>query len=135
LSALLRTKTIPIGDSGNKNKKLHSRNIVNMAEKTDFTKTIQGGLSLPPERKIYFNGFAISITPSDVMIVLQNNQEPVAVLNTSHSIAKTLITKLGSLINSYTKDSGIQVYTLDEIQKKLQQSKGNANKSEDTKKN
>lgn len=97
-----------------------------MTENPDLDRIIHDGLELPPEKKIYFNGFVVSVTAPDVFIVLQQNNKPVAFLNTSHIIAKTLISQLQVLLEKFEKDTEIPIQTLDDIQKKIQ-SKENAN--------
>ena len=47
---------------------------------------------------VYFNGFVASVGSSDVVLLLKINDQPVLLLNTSHSMAKTLVEKLGGLI-------------------------------------
>jgi hypothetical protein len=105
-----------------------------MAENQDFEKAIQEGLNLPPERKIYFNGFVVSTTITDVVIVLQNNNQPVILLNTSHMIGKTLVAKLQQTLRSFEKGSGTHIVTLDKFEKKIQR-KSNADDSGNTQQN
>ena len=102
-----------------------------MAEKNDFEKLIQDGFGLSPEKKIYFNGFVVSMTPHDVILVLQNNNQPVAFLNTSHIIAKTLASKLQGIITGFENEAEMTIPTLDEIQEKLLR-KSNADGSGNT---
>jgi hypothetical protein len=104
-----------------------------MVTNQDFENVLQSGLGLPPDRKIYFNGFLISVTPHDVTIVLQNNNQPVVFLNTSHIIAKTLVEKLQELIKNFENDTDTHVSTLDEIEKNILR-KRNASDNRNTKK-
>lgn len=73
--------------------------------------------------KYYFNGFTNGVGNSDIIIVLQSNNKPVAVLNTSFTIAKTLVKKLSESIKTIEETSGNTIMTtedLDEAFKKLE---------------
>lgn len=50
---------------------------------------------------IYFNGFAILTSEHDIIISLQRNGKPVAVLNTPHSMAKTLASALSESTTNF----------------------------------
>ncbi|MHC2791932.1 hypothetical protein ACVINZ_000944 [Mesorhizobium jarvisii] len=65
---------------------------------------------------LYANGFAISISPSDVTIVLEQNAVPQATLNMSFTVAKTLAGKLGALVTSLEEATGRPILTTDEIE-------------------
>lgn len=65
--------------------------------------------------KIYFNGFSTFMGNSDVVIVLQNNGQPTAVLNTSFTIAKTLVQRLNDTITYLEKSSGNAIMTTDQV--------------------
>ena len=94
---------------------------------------VQDGQNLPPEKKNYFNGFAVSITDNDVILILQNNGQPVAYLNTSHIIAKALNAKLQEIITGFEQGAEITIPVLEDLRKKLQ-GKVNANDSGNEKK-
>lgn len=59
---------------------------------------IQIALNDPNVPKIYFNGFQIGTSNADVLIVAQQNGRPAAVLNLSYELAKTLVSKLGLVV-------------------------------------
>ncbi|TXI71086.1 MAG: hypothetical protein E6Q41_00680 [Cyclobacteriaceae bacterium] len=69
--------------------------------------------------KIYFNVFGNGLGNSDIVIVLQSNGKPVAVLNTSFTIAKTLVQKLNDVIGIIEKNSGNTIMTTMDIDKAL----------------
>jgi hypothetical protein len=71
---------------------------------------------LPPEKKIYFNGFAIALSPMDCTIALLLNNQPIALLNASHTTVKTLISQLDGLINDFEGKTKQPILKLDEIQ-------------------
>ncbi|MCI0486289.1 MAG: hypothetical protein L0229_06780 [Blastocatellia bacterium] len=82
---------------------------------------IQAGLELPAEKKIYFNGFASAIGQGDTLIVLLEDNNPVALLHASHTIVKTLSLKLAEIINTLESKTGRPVLTTDEIVASLSQ--------------
>ena len=86
-----------------------------MTDKPDYIEQIQAGLELLEEKQIYFNGFTITITGPDVLIILAKNNKQVAVLNTSHTIAKTLAELLTNMVTSFEKDKNVHVYTLADL--------------------
>ena len=81
----------------------------------EFSKIVEQAQNLPDERQFYFNGFSIQVAPPDVTIILHNNNKPIAHLNTSHVIAKTLVKLLGSLLNDFEKKTDYIIPTLDEL--------------------
>lgn len=87
-----------------------------MPEQDDPLQTqIHTGLDLPPERKIYFNGFVSAVGQGDILIVLQEDTKPVAVLHASHTVAKTLSLKVGEIIKTLEDRTGRPILTTDEI--------------------
>jgi len=70
--------------------------------------------------RIYFNGFAMGIGTGDTIIVLKNGEKPVAILNASYTVAKTLVQKLGAGISTLEEVSGNSIMTTDEVQAALQ---------------
>ena len=87
-----------------------------MSERDDLAQTqIQAGLKLPDEKKIYFNGFASAVGKGDILIVLLEDNNPVALLHASHTIAKTLSLKIGELINTLETKTGRQILTTDDV--------------------
>lgn len=82
-------------------------------------KLIQKAVESNEIPKIYFNGFANGLGNSDIVIVLQSNGKPVAVLNTSFTIAKTLVQKLNDVIGIIEKNSGNTIMTTTDIDKAL----------------
>lgn len=67
--------------------------------------------------EIYFNGFASNIGAGDIFIVLERNQSPVARLNISYSVAKTLALKLNGLIQTLENTTSHNIMTVDDIAK------------------
>ena len=101
-----------------------------MSNKSELDIKLQRGLELPKEQRFYFNGFTISIGPPDFTIVLQVNNEPVAHLNTTHVIAKTLAKKLTGVIDEFEKSMNYKISTLDDFEKeaKKKSARSKANK-------
>jgi hypothetical protein len=48
--------------------------------------------------KVYFNGYVNHLSTSDILTVLERSGRPVAVLNMSYTVAKSLCASLGQLI-------------------------------------
>lgn len=90
-----------------------------MTEQSEFSDRLQIGLDLPPEQKLYFNGYTISISPHDFLIILQRNNEPVFTLNTSHTIAKTLGVTIQAMINDFERKTDQTILTLNEVSMRL----------------
>ena len=65
--------------------------------------------------KMYLNGFVNSLGAGDVMLVLLRTSQPVAVLNMSFTVAKTLAQKLGQLIAELENQSGNVIMSTDDV--------------------
>ena len=76
---------------------------------------LQAASELPPDKKLYFNGFTVAMSPIDCAIVLQYNNQPIALLSTSHTIAKTLVAQLSGLIGDFEQKTGQGILRLDEL--------------------
>lgn len=89
-------------------------------EKTDeeippadrITRGLQAGVPC-----FYFNGFYTGITTGDIVSILEQNGKPIATLNMSYTVAKTLSVILGNIIASIEEQSGRQIMTTQEIEK------------------
>lgn len=68
---------------------------------------------------IHFNGFINSLGTGDVLIILERNGQPIAVLNTSYTVAKTLSQKLGGIMTVLEQKTGNTIMTVDEIKTKM----------------
>ena len=77
---------------------------------------LQAASELPLDKKFYFNGFTVAMSPIDCAIVLQYNNQPIALLSTSHTIAKALVAQLNGLISDFEQKTGRDILKLDEIQ-------------------
>ena len=85
--------------------------------KPEATDLFQMALDNPSVPKIYLNGFQIGSTNADVMIVAQQNTRPVAVLNMSFELAKTLVSKLGYIIEQVEDATDTKFLTTDDFKK------------------
>jgi hypothetical protein len=87
-----------------------------MPEPADIYQTqLQAGFELPPDKRFYFNGYAVAWSPTDITIILLLNNQPIATLQTSPTIAKTLTKVMEGLIQDYENRTGQKVLTLDEV--------------------
>lgn len=73
--------------------------------------------------KLYCNGFVNAVGPGDITVLLLRNERPVAMLNMSHTVAKTMVTMIGRAVAQLESDAGIKVPTISEIAQQL--GKGN----------
>ena len=94
-------------------------------EKSDIKNTVQERINnaLDNEEipRIQFNGFINSTGTGDVMIILESNGAPVAVVNGSFTVIKTLAQKLSTLIINIEKRSGNTIMTTDDVQRILEE--------------
>ena len=70
---------------------------------------------------IYANGFVNALSDADIIVVLERNNSPVAVLNMSYTTAKSLAHKLSQLIADFEKDSNQSIMTTDVVSEALSQ--------------
>jgi len=68
---------------------------------------------------LYANAFTNAIGNGDVIIVLRQGGKQVATLNLSYTVAKTLASKLGELINTLENRLHAPIFTVDQIHKVL----------------
>ena len=90
-----------------------------MAEKSDIDKRLNRLMTLPSEKKVYFNGLVVSITASDVIIGLELNGQPELLLNTSVPVAKALIQILRNSISKFEKVIEFDYPPLKELEEKV----------------
>jgi hypothetical protein len=67
----------------------------------------------------YANGFVNGLGMGDAYLVLQTNDQSVAVVNMSLSMAKTMANNLLVMVKNFEEQTGQKVSTLDEIQSKM----------------
>ena len=84
--------------------------------------------------KIYANGFSVGLSNADVIVILQRfGQNPVAVVNLSYTLAKTLAQRLGRLVSEFERVNGEQdILTTDRIDEafKKDQERSSSQKSD-----
>jgi hypothetical protein len=56
--------------------------------------------------QIYFNAFVNGISSCDVISILERNGKPVAILNMSYTLAKTISVSLGQIISQF--EAGVE---------------------------
>jgi hypothetical protein len=86
-------------------------------EKRGVSERIDRALKDEEVPRIYFNGFANTIGTGDTLVVLEWNNRPVAILSTSHTVAKTLAEKLAGSIAFLEKKTDVVIMTTDDIEK------------------
>ena len=70
----------------------------------------------PNVPKLYVNGFINTLGTSDIMTILERNGEPIAVLNMSYTVAKTLATSLGEIVARLEELSGRDMLTTKQLE-------------------
>lgn len=68
---------------------------------------------------IYFNGFVNAVGAGDILTVLERNGRPVAVLNMSYTVAKTLALALGTTISQFEATTGRSMLTTHDVEKQM----------------
>jgi len=65
--------------------------------------------------KLYANGFTVGLSNADVVIVLQRFGKPVALLNISYTLAKTLAQRVGTVVSDFEASIYQNILTTDRI--------------------
>lgn len=76
---------------------------------------VQTALSDQTVQRVYANGFALGLTNADITVVLQQNAQPIAVLNLSFTLAKTLAQRLGRVVSEFEEKLSTTLVTTDKI--------------------
>ena len=92
-------------------------------KKDAISEMINVAVSNPDIPKIYANGFVTGIGNGDTLIILQQNSKPVAVLNFSFTVAKTLALKLGGVIKEVEDQADTIILTTDDFSAALSMKK------------
>ncbi len=82
--------------------------------------------------QLYFNGLANSMSNGDVMTVLERNGSPIAILNMSFTMAKSLSVALGQMVATLEQMSGREIMTTLDIQRFAKENAKEKNMSEGT---
>jgi len=69
----------------------------------------------PAIPKLYANGFITATGHGDFLIVLQQNSIPVATLNLSYTVAKTLTLKLGGALKDLENKTGNVIMVTNDV--------------------
>lgn len=69
--------------------------------------------------QIYFNGFVNALSTGDIHTVLERNGKPVAILNFSYTLAKTLAISLGTIVSQFEEATGRTMLTTHEVEAAL----------------
>lgn len=90
-------------------------------EVPDLQVEIENALNNKDLPHFYFNGFTNSVGTGDVLIILKRNNKPIAVLNMSYTIAKSLSVKLGETVKALEELTGNTIMTTDDILSKIKE--------------
>ena len=66
--------------------------------------------------RVYFNGFVNGMSTGDIITILEKNNAPVAILNMSFTVAKTLSVSLGQIIARLEEASERPIMTTHDIE-------------------
>ena len=102
-------------------------------DKKESNKQIQEAIETEDIDKLYFNGFAISIGQGDVLIALHLNGKPIKILNTSFTVAKTLVKKLNGVIEILEEKTEHEIMTTEDIITSLSKEESKKKKSKKVK--
>lgn len=70
--------------------------------------------------QIYFNGFAMSVSTGDIILLAQRNGESAYIINLSYTVAKTLAERLTNIVAVLEKGAGQPILTTDQVKKCLE---------------
>jgi hypothetical protein len=70
-----------------------------------------------PIPNIYANGFQLGFTNADTQLLLLLSGRPVAIVNFSYTLAKSISEKLGILVDEWEKKTGHTLQTTESIDK------------------
>lgn len=86
---------------------------------TEEVNKVKNAIESVDIEKVYFNGFSCSLAPGDVLLTLFRNGQPVKVLNTSYTVAKSFGEKLIKLVQVLESATQQKIMTTDFINQKL----------------
>ena len=66
--------------------------------------------------KLYFNSYVNQLSTSDILMILERSGRPVAVLNMSYTVAKSLSASLGQLIAQLEAVTGRTMLTASDVE-------------------
>lgn len=75
------------------------------------TAVFQGAVERTDIPHLYANGFMSGLGNADIVVLLQRNNVPVAVLNMSYTLAKSLSVKIGELIQGFESKTKHDIMT------------------------
>jgi hypothetical protein len=94
-----------------------------MADTTDsLRERLTAALEADDVPKLYVNGFVNSLSTGDITTLLERNGKPVAILNISFTVAKTLSIALGNIVAQIEERAGRSMLTTHELAKLLEDS-------------
>ena len=82
----------------------------------DRASAVDQAIQRPDVPKIYANGFSVALSNADMMVVFQRyGDNPVAVVNLSYTLAKTLAQRLGQAVQEFESKIDQTILTTDRI--------------------
>ncbi len=65
-------------------------------------------------QSVYFNGFQIGLSNADAWLMFMLDNQPFLKANMSYTVAKTLLAKLQTMIDTLEKSTGREIMTTDD---------------------
>lgn len=94
-----------------------------MAKNSVIKERLEAGLEAEIPH-LYFNGFVNSSGSGDVVTILEQNGKPVATLNMSFTVAKTLAIKLRDTIARLEQQMDREILTTDDVTETMKKQSG-----------
>lgn len=66
---------------------------------------------------VYFNGFNLVVTNSDIVVVGERTGQPAVVLNLSYTMAKTLAVALNGAVSAIEERAGREIMTTGDLER------------------
>ena len=76
------------------------------------------------DNTIYFNGYSFAVGAGDVVITLMLQGKPIATLNASYTVCKTLALALNNSMSEFEKLTNHKIMTVDDVKGFIEKSKG-----------
>ena len=86
-----------------------------------FAVDVQNALESDSLTQFYVNSFTMNLGTGDVLIIMKRNGRPVASMQVSYTVAKSLAEGLGGLINMLEDHTGNTIMTSKFIEQKMKE--------------
>lgn len=105
---------------GRKKSGFKALGLIPMATTENPEERIQEALASEVIPHLYANGFSNTMSNADVALVFEHNQKPIATINMSYTLTKSLASKLSRLITILEQGTEHEMLTTDDVAEKMQ---------------